>query len=293
VTRIGLGILAACVLATPAGAQPGPDARIDIGLSGGLALTRVDGTSPYSDTWSYAWLSTVTERTTISAASKAAFSLGGDVTYYVTPRLGIQLAAGFISSDTPTSAVGEMSWTWVPLISGTTFTKSATWSGTGSLRAMPLSVNLVGRFGPGRARGFLSAGPTLFLNTFEATSLVAYGVSTNAGVEQFIDAIPVPAAIPRTSWGKVGANVGGGFIYQLSPMLALTMEARYFLCGRKSLSWELTPGRYDGYFYKVIKAFDFTQADADDVSNGKLQAFEVNPSHLRIAVGLRLALGGR
>jgi hypothetical protein len=73
--------------------------------------------------------------------------------------------------------------------------------------------------------------------------------------------------------------------------VGLFIDGRYFLCSEKEFDWEFALGRYDGFFYHQIKAFEFNRDDADYIKKSNLTTFKVNPSFFRFAFGLKFYLG--
>jgi hypothetical protein len=272
----------------------GASSNLEIGLFGGLAMTSVKGTTQYADTWNYYWLTNVNESETITGTSKSGMYFGATGSYFFSPSLGVQLSAGYLKSDVPTAADFTMAWTWSSQVGGGGDNQSASWTGPGSLSVMPISVNIVAKFGSGSLDAYVSGGPTLFSNSFNASTNVGYGVSWtqfsgSTLTQQWVDAIPVAADIPKTSWTAFGGNAGAGLGFKLSPSLALVVEARYFLCPKKDLAWMPATGTYDGIFYTTIKGWDFNAGDAESAA-GNMTTFQVNPSFLLIAAGIKISI---
>lgn len=145
---------------------------------------------------------------------------------------------------------------------------------------------------------FVTAGPTLYLNNYEANSFVGYGATADGYLYiypywyyvQWVDAFQIPASIPKTSWTAFGANFGLGFDFKVGPSVAVTLEGRYFLVPKKSLVWEWTPGTYDSIFYDNFTGVEFAAPDFA-TSQNKMTPAAVNPSFISVAIGIRLAFG--
>lgn len=285
-------------IAQPQPVSPRPESRpepggaafsnLEIGLFGGLAMTSVKGTTQYGDLWSEYWLTNVDESETVTGTSKNGMYFGASASYFFSPSFGIQLSGGYLKSDVPTAADFTMVWTWSSQVGGGSYNDGASWTGTGSLSVMPICVNLIARFGSGALDAYISGGPTLFSNSFQAATTFGYGVSNYSPTSQQIDIIPVAADIPKTSWTAFGGNAGAGLGFKFSTSLALVVEARYFFCPKKDLTWMLAPGTYDGIL-STIKGWNFAAGDAEYMA-GNMTTFQVNPSFLLIAAGIKISI---
>ncbi len=269
----------------------GPFSKIEIGLFGGYASTFKMGPANYYSEWYADLLTDVAENTDISVPAKGGLSYGGSFTYFFTPNFGVQVVAGHLSPAVATASDFTFSATWDSTAGGGTFDQSASWTGKSSLSATVFSLDAVGRFGEGSLTYSLFGGLTLFRCSFQASGTVGYGVTweqqVGDTVSQYVDALPIPAEIPMTSWTGIGFNVGLGISYQLSSSLALSLEARYYDGGLKNLSWTFTPGSYDGMFAGTIKQLAVT---ADDVSYiaSYTTTLPVNPSFFQITGGIKI-----
>lgn len=289
--RICVWSLFIVLAGTTAQAQGNESKSIDVSLYGGFALTQVEGTTDYADIWSYYWLTNVSERTVISGRSKSAPLFGAGIGYPLSPRVGVQLSFGYMKSDVPTSSDFDYAWTWAAAAGGGTYSRNSSWPGTGSLTVIPISFNAVGKFQFSRFEGFVSGGPSLFMNSFQARSSLGYGVSVKEQDEQFVDALQVDVTIPKTSWTGLGANVGAGLVYKLSPRLGVFAEGRGYLCPQKDLAWQLGLGKYDGIYFDALERIDFERLDADDVNaNSSAMKFQVKPTFFQFAAGIKIFL---
>jgi opacity protein-like surface antigen len=171
--------------------------------------------------------------------------------------------------------------------------KAGAWpgTGTGSLSVMPVSLDLAGRFGDGPLSVNVSAGATLFNNSFEASSAISKGVSWYwiSYINQAVDALAIPAEIPKTSWTAIGFNGGAGITFNFSPSLALLLDARYFFCPKKELDWTLVTGTYNGIFYTTITGQSFSASDASSAL-ANMTTFQVNPSFIQITAGIKISI---
>ena len=276
----------------PASAQAaGPFSKMELSLFGGYASTFKMGPANYYAEWYADHLTDVQESTDISVPAKGGLFYGGSFTYFFSPNFGVQVAGGYLSPSVATTSDFTFSGTWDSTAGGASFNQSASWTGKSSLSATVISLDAVGRFGEGSLAYSLFGGLTLFRCSFQASGTVGYGVTweQQAGdaVYQNVDALPIPAEIPMTSWTGIGFNLGLGFSYQLSSGLALSLEARYFDGGLKNLSWTFTPGSYDGLFTGTIKQWAATADDASFIA-AYTTTLPVNPSFFQITGGIKI-----
>lgn len=270
----------------------------EIGLYGGISLSQIKGSTIYADQWgNFQQLRTVNERTAIATNAKTGFAAGGFVTYYFSPGFGLQGAIGYAKSDVPNTAACAFSWSWAD---GSSYSQTGNWAGTGSLRSIPISLNIVARFGRGALAGYFAAGPTAFLNSFTADSFFGYGITTlrqNADntFTQYIDALKVGLTIPNTAMKKTiyGANFGAGATLRISDALGLRADVRYYYCPESDLTWSFVNGTYDGAFFGEILGEAFGAADAALLKQtANTFTIRINPSLIHVSLGLVFSFGG-
>jgi hypothetical protein len=270
----------------------------EFSLFGGYALTSVKGATSYEDTWSsyYGGFNPISETTFISQTSKNAPFFGASFSLFFNPSFGIQLSAGFLNADVP--SVSDFTFNWRRVSNGTQYSENFLTDGTGTLSSIPVSLNLVARFGNERFQGYVSGGPTLFLNSFEATSAFGFGIEDPYQIiiwpylysVDSIDAVNVGLDIPKTSWTGFGGNIGAGFTFYVSPSIGLSLDARYYLCPAKDLPWNFQTGSYDGLLDNLT-GFDFTQDNVDYVLGLSDFMTKINPSFFKFTAGLTFRFG--
>jgi len=268
-----------------------PERRFELNIFGGYAMTSVKGLSTYSDTWQAYLFGNVTETTDISANSKGAPFFGAGFKYFFTPNLGLGLDFGYLKSGIDTIADFNFDY-------GSTST--ASWTSTGnSLTSIPISLNLIGRFGEGPIQFFIQGGPTLYFNDAKIDSSLGYGVNwvtySYPYTYSHLDALQIPlngfdVKSGKTSWMGIGGNVGLGVSFMFSPSIGLNLEGRYFLNPTRDFDWELVTGTYNGIFGGAT-GFDFTADDAQYLfDNNLITTFKVNPSFFQVTLGLKIVL---
>lgn len=288
----------ASLLTASAFAQPaGRPRKFEFSLTLGLSFPRGADASLYKDDWAQELLSRVIDENTFTPASSSAFSCQGFAAYFLNERLAVQLGLGIYSLDVPNTSTLNFTYS---LKDGTTTTVSRSWEGTGRLKSIPLSLNVLRKWRKPRWEAYLSAGPTLFFNGFEAQSTAGFGVSDVAkvliyippnwveNIIQKVDALPVAVSIPAQAWVGLGFDIGGGADFRLSDKWALTADIRYFRCPARELSWVWAPGKYAG-IRGELSDWPFTEVNADYAAD-KTTAVTVRTSSLRIALGVKLFL---
>jgi len=294
-------VLAAALFLTapPARAEGDRKSRLDLALYGGFALSRITGSTLYEAGWSANYLSVVDEQTYIAMYPGPGLAAGASLTLYFTGGVGLQILAGAMHGPVDNTSTFNFHWTWT---SGADQEMNREWDRTGSVTSLPLSINLAARFGSGKVEGVVSGGVSFFRNTFRSESLFGYGVTTfdssvddqnNTTVTQYVDALPVPLRIPATSWTAIGADLGAGLNVAVNEKLALLIEARYFYCPAKTLTWNLVYGSYNGIFSTAVTGQPFGAAEAADLALlGNKFELAVNPSFFQVCLGVVFHLGG-
>jgi hypothetical protein len=259
------------------------------------------GFNTFSLTWGRSWskynLSEVDEYTDIEAAYKTGLGGGVFATFYFSSHLGIQIGAATQTTSTPTSAFLEFAWLWSSDVDNY---KTRTWEGTGRLNSTPFSLNLVYRIGEESVKGILTAGVSLFQNSYQANTNLGYGVDLITEVYkdeylyvyQFVDALPLDLRIPKQTWTAIGGNLGAALDVEISPKTSLRFDVRYFYCPVKTIPWEVTQKLYDGMFFNDINDYDVNQTVVDYIKSlASTLDFKVNPSHFQLSVALVLRFG--
>jgi hypothetical protein len=284
---------------------PFPDIvkKFELSLSGGLAIPRLRGSTQYADSWNHDFLTQVRERTAIEVTAGRPPSVEVGLAYFWSPNVGVQLAAGFQDADVGTAAFSEIHWTWSPQVGNGSFSRSTDWRGTGRLRTIPISLNLIVRIEGPRLGIFVSGGPTVFFSSFSAETAFGFGFTKTdppvvpaPKVDQFVDALGVGLELVDRSWNALGANVAVGAVYRLGDSLGLTLEGRFFAGPKKIFRWDFVLGEYDGlYFsgdYPILRAVPFTAEDVTFIGDrGTMTELTVNPSFFRLAAGIKFAFG--
>jgi hypothetical protein len=270
----------------------------EFNLFGGYAVTCVKGSTFYGNTWSsyFGQFSPINETTTIDLKSNNGAFFGGGFSFFFSPKFGLQLTGGFLTTAVPNTSNFQFSFRKVS--DGQTYTDNFAWDGMGTLHTIPISLNLIAKFGNERIAGYVSAGPTVFLNSFEAASSFGFGVESPYSklfigftyeVDR-IDALQVGLNIPSMNWTGIGGDFGAGFIYSVSPSLGLTLDARYYLCPEKEWPWAFQLGDYNGLL-NVLNNFPFQQDRVDHVLGLSSFTTKVNPSFFKISAGINIGFG--
>ncbi|MGD0781619.1 MAG: hypothetical protein ABSA30_02035 [Candidatus Aminicenantales bacterium] len=297
--KVFLAVLVVLAMASLTWAQA-PDNRFELNLFGGYALTSVKGAATYADSWSFGYLTNVDESAAIASTSKNAPFFGGGLNFFFTPNFGLGINIGYMKSTLNTTSDINFNWTWFSISS---YSKTASLaSDSNSLTSIPLSLNLIGRFGNGPIQGFIEGGPTIYFNEAIVNSAIGYGVSEFIGLTQYVDAIELPISgydksssqdglSGKTTWIGFGANIGGGIAFMFSPSLGLSLEARYFFCPEREFDWNIATGSYNGMFFGDITGWTIAPSDVNYIkSNNLLTTIKINPSFFAVQAGLKIRL---
>ncbi len=268
---------------------------LEISLFGGLGLPQVKGTANYNDQWSGV-LYNVNENADISTTSKNSVFFGAGLNYFFSANIGIGLNVGYLKSGLTTTSAFTFSYS--------TVTKTADWSGTdNSFTSIPISLDLIARFGGSKFQGYVQAGPTLFMNDATINSAIGWGynylIYIYPYLYEFYDAIQIPmtaydlkGGVGKTSWTGIGGNIGAGATFMLSPSFGLNVDARYFICPEREFDWTLVPGTYTGLFVTSYPATITVDSSVIDpiFSGNHLTTIKINPSFFEITAGIKIKL---
>ena len=279
---VGISILA---FAASVLAQDAPRDRIEFGLSGGLGFPQAEPSSGYSRDYSQTPYSRIFFDNSIVGEAGSAVFLRGFFSFFFSRPLGIQVAFGYLGSNLDTRTDFDFSYTRT-----TTENLQRSWEGTGKLTAIPLSINLAARLGKGKLEGFLSAGPAVFFNSFEATSTAGLSFLIKyANNEWDIDALPLSLEIAKTSWTSFGADVGGGIGLNLVSFLSLFAEARYLYSPKREFTWDWLTGYSTGIRNVLVNVNVPSNAIGSAPENTSV--FVIDPSFFQVSLGVKLRMG--
>jgi hypothetical protein len=271
--------------------------RFEIGLKGGWSPSRALGSTIYQDSWASFFFESIADRSEIRAKSKNSPAVNGGLSFFLNRRLGLQLLAGYVSSDATADANLNFGWTRPD---GTRFEGTHNGAGSGRLIHVPISLNVIFRSGQGRFGLEISGGVTSFWNTFRADASFGYSVTRltttyvapNWELGENIDGLEVGLKIPNTRWQSWGANLGAALNLKLTSFARLEAEVRYFACPRKKLNWDFLLGNYDGLFFNDIRSEPFTDNDIEYLrQNGQTFELRLDPSFLQVTLGIIVLFG--
>jgi len=270
---------------------------LELSLFGGFSLSKLNGLTSYADQWGWNLLQSVTEGTRVTTSDKTGYTVGEELTWYITPSFGLQLLFSYAKADISSVAACTFSWTWAD---GTSASRTASWPGTGTFKTMPLSLDFVGRVSSGRLDGSVSAGVTLFMSSLTQSSSFGYGITTitdnsDGTYTQQVDALQVGLTLPASAMKKtiVGINFGGALTWMFTDAIGVRAAARYYYCPSQILSWDFVTGTYNGVFFGDIKNEPF---DSSDIAllrqTSNTFALTIQPSFVQVTFGLVFSLSG-
>jgi opacity protein-like surface antigen len=268
--------------------------RFELGLYGGYGIRSLDVTSDYALDYNFlpgafGILKNIGGSSNLSATSSGGIGLGGSLSFYLHPNLGLGFNFGYFRASIDAVTDSEMWWAWTystePLYASD-FIDPITMTGVDNyFQTIPLSLNFIARFGSERMQGYFSAGPTLFLNKILLQSEIAFPSSSGYAV----DVARVPLELNQ-NWTSIGFDVGAGLTYWASSSFGIVLDARYYLSGKKQLDWIITDGDYPGLFDIFLIHFDSNNADYLYEEGMITSPSEINPSFLQISAGVKIRL---
>jgi hypothetical protein len=292
--KAGLFALLVLTLATAGVAQNLP--RFELNVYGGYGLYNINTATDYNYSWtgSYYYLDMLGSSSNFTATSSGGVAFGGGLAFYFHPNIGIGLDFGYFrtSVESVTNSSMWFSWTGSSLVNYDTDYLDDPISVTGVdnyFQSMPISFNLIARFGQERFQGYFSAGPTLFMNKVFLQSEIALALEGNIGwAYQAVDVIRVPTELNQ-SWTSFGVDFGAGFTYWLAPSFGMFLDARYYFSPKKTFDWTYFLDTYDGLYGNFY--YDFDNTDVDWIyDQGQMTSLVINPSFLRLGLGFKIRL---
>ncbi len=281
------------VLATAGLAQNLP--RFELSLYGGYGLKNINTGTYYEYSWSgsYYSLDQLGSYSDFVATSSGGLGFGAGMTFYLHPNFGVGLGFNYFKTSVDAVTDSNMWWSWY--YSGTYYAYDdvldeplAMVGDKNYFQSMQISFNLVGRFGTERFQGYLSAGPSLFMNKAFLQSEIAYALAGFGSGGQAVDVLRIPIELNQ-SWTSIGANFGAGFTVWMTPQFGLFLDARYYLTGSKTFDWSFYTGTYDGLFDWF--SYNFDDYDIQDIYDyEEMTSLTIKPSFIQISGGFKIRL---
>jgi len=292
--KMGVG-LSVCLLATTLGFSQFRGAG-EFSFKGflGYSLAQTKGLSRYADVWDGKVVSDIEEYADIHYRAANGVALGGALSYMFSPNFGLEFGIAFFSQKIPNDTLAG----WDFASEGASFTGDYAFSGEGKMTVVPVFLNAVGRFSSGRLDFTLSGGPALYLSNAEATATgifgdnywdVRYLLPWGWITMEDIDFFPLAMEVHSLSWADLGFNVGAGLDFNLSAMMALSLDIRYFFCPPQDLTWTYLPGIYNGQRGHLLD-WEISAGEAE-YPGKNTTAYRVNPSFFYIAAGFSIRFG--
>lgn len=264
--------------------------KFELSFHFGIGFLYGETSSTFSHIGGYMIGGRFEEKNFISTSPKMRLSVGGDISYFPTNKIGIQVAFGYFKAKVPNESLYDFSWGYGTILD---YSSSAAWSGDGEIRVLPVSLNCITKFRNQDLRLNVSGGLALFFNKFHTDSFVGMVVSRTVYYYDkqkywffYDDALKVPGKI-KESWRSLGLNLGAEVELRIAKKADITIDARYYYCPSKELMWKISAGSYTGF----VNNLDWTVQDyTKQFYEGGLSPFTVNPSFLMVSVGLKFSL---
>ena len=282
-------LILAAVVSLPAAFPSGKS--LELSLFGGYGLTRCDGDAVHEDTWSFSQLTRVWERTDIFGEGKNPFVFGAEAVLYFNRSFGVGVSYSTWNSGLDIRSDFQFQY---DRADGSGDSRQIYWTDSGDVRGSVVGLNVCYRFGRGRIRSHVTAGPALFHHRLDLTAYFGGGLTDTAEtVNPPIDAIKIPILIEGESVSALGFNLGAGITFQLASRLALVVEGRYFLCPEAEFDWTIPAGTFDGIFYEgQIQDVYLSAADLRYVLDHRtLAPLKFHASQLQVRAGVKLTVG--
>jgi opacity protein-like surface antigen len=271
--------------------DPASGRSFEFSIFGGKGLGQAVGQAVHEDTWSFSELTRVWERTDIRFEGRNPPLFGAEAAVYLNPRLGIGISWATWNDSLGGGSDFRFEY---DRAGGDGDSRQAVWAGSGEVRSSTIGLNVLYRIGEGRIRGYVTAGPALFLHRLDLDGSFGGGLTDTAEPDDPpIDAIQIPIFIERGSGSSLGFNLGAGVAFQVASRLSLVVEGRYFLCPESTFDWTIPGGTFDGIFYEgQIEGVDLSAEELSYVLDHRtLSLFRFRPSRFQIRVGLRFVVG--
>jgi len=265
-----------------------------LSLGGGPVFPPTWGATITSNRWlkPYEVLQSLAESNTMTLSLKppigAGFGLG--LTYFFSPRLGIQFRIDIMSNRAIVDGLNEYTMTWKWLVSPNNYSLDPppTWPISGYLRAQPVSLGLLARLLPGsRLQPYLQAGIAYFLCRFKAESQIGFAQTWVEGSYQSVDYFTLPVSIDEFFNG-LGFMGGAGLEWLLGSKTAVFVQADYFAGPTGEVGWAVEPGTYSAHFSSTTLSVDENNAS---MIRKNIPPFTVNVGSLfRLLAGIKIIL---
>jgi hypothetical protein len=211
-------------------------------------------------------------------------ALGGSVTYYLAPSVGLEARLDTAAIDIETRGAQYHVTADLPSPLPDLSTNVSLDGGTFDIeRLRPLSLNLKLRT-PGRV-AFVASGGVSYLPTVRATAeqpigLGATGFDPATGGFNVATVRFRAAALPEDddSSRRIGGNAGLGVLVGLGENLSMSLEGRGFLFPKHRLDWQPVLGG----------PLSFLEQPLLEQIRNRIDAVEFNPTFFQATIGLAL-----
>ncbi len=252
--------------------------KTEISLCLGYGFPKAADSSFYRLEWNPGGYPIRSAETFISMDSKKAIYLGALFSLFFSRNFGVQTGFGYLKSGQPNETAFHLS-----SADGSAL-RNDSWQGKGEVTAVPLCLNLAGRMSLQRFQAGVSGGISVFLNSFYSNANAGTAVASPLPSQVF-DIFQIKIVVEDTTWSALGGNFGGSVEFRISGGLALTAEARAFICPKKKFVWTWKSGEYEGLIGNIPR-WNLDQESAKNAES-RAKPLSVNPSYIAVGIGFK------
>ncbi len=263
--------------------------KAGLSLMGGITSGNfLNGSSSYSENWSYYSLDEVNESGTINHSLGSPAGFGAAFHYLFFGGFGMQIRADINGKEEIKDDLSNwgQSWTWS---SGRgPYNMEGEWGVSGNLSISTFSFNLIYQLQQSQMfQPFISGGVSYFSGKSEISTTRGYGISffSDDYEWQYIDYFEIPVNADADLSG-IGFNIGGGLNLMFTRNIGLTINGVYFIKSAVTQEWSANPGQYD-LINHTQYYMDITADEAAEIA-GQLDPIEINPSFFKVQGGITI-----
>ena len=182
--------------------------------------------------------------------NSSGFGFNAGISFFFNYKMGIGINTSFMKTSFDINNSFNWNWEWW---NGVTDDVTKSWTNTGSVSSIPVSLNIIYRvISTDKMKFNIFAGPTIFLTSIELDGNGGYadGPLLDEGF-YYIDWYDIPLEV-TASESVIGGNGGVEIEYMLSESMNFYIAATYYYAGELNLNWAVKPGQYTGEFGSLV-----------------------------------------